>query len=291
MPSSRLVVAQAAHMRRQLGVNEPPFPVAAALDVANLRIADHALDDIPSDAPAYLREQVLLDALDHAFGLLDRQRSLVYLKANMIPSRRRFVTMHEVGHHYLPWQQLHGLHVDSAGNLDDDTKELYEWQANVFASETLFLGSGLTDQARDLPFDLTTAMRLAGRFGASVHATLRRYVETHHQRCFFLVLDRAANVRGKQPRHRVFKRVTSQPFRTRYPRWRGLTSVPAADVRALVGRSAPTTLETTWTIEGDGEMTRVFLQGMDNGHHLLIFGRPNDGQRFPKTPTVRRTRL
>lgn len=290
MPESRLVVAQAGRMLQMLGVSEPPFPVDDALALANLRIADHALDELPSDTPAHLQDQLLLDAMDHAFGLLDRQRSLVYLKANMILSRRQFVTMHEVGHRWLPWQHRHGIHVDGEKNLDHDTKELYEWQANVFASETLFLGSALSDQARDLPFELVSAMRLADRFRASVHATLRRYVETHHQRCFLLVLDRTPHARGRPPRHKVLKQFTSKPFRRTYGRWRK-PSVPATDLLPLTGRSAPTTLDTHWAIEGTGEIIRVVLQGMDNGHHLLVFGRPADGQRFPRKTILQKTRL
>lgn len=273
-----------------LGVSEPPFPVDEALALANLRIAGHGLNELPKDIPAHLQDQVLIDALDHAFGLLDRHRALIYLKANMIQSRRHFVTMHEVGHHWLAWQHRHGIHADGAKNLDPDTKNLYERQANVFASETLFLGSALSDEARDRPFELASAMGLAGRFGTSVHATLRRYVETHHQRCFLLVLDRSAQVRGRPPRHRVLQQFSSLPFRRRYGCWRR-SSVAASDLLPIMGRSAPTTLDSHFAIEGTGEIIRVVLQGMDNGHHLLLFGRPADGQRFPRLTIVRQTRL
>lgn len=290
MPKSNLVVLQAQRLLTDLGVTEPPFPVADAVALANLRFAPHALDELPDDTPDHLQGQLLIDAMDHAFGLLDRHQSLIYLKANMIRSRQHFVTMHEVGHHWLPWQRRHGIHVDGERNLDQDTKDLYEWQANVFASETLFLGTTLSDRASELPFELKSAMQLAGDFGTSLHATLRRYVETHHQRCFLLVLDRTADVRGRPPRHRVRQQITSAPFRRAYPRWR-TPSVAAADVHALIGRSAPTTLSAHWGIEGTGEIIRVVLQGLDNGHHLLLFGRPVDGQSFPRPIKVRQTRL
>jgi IrrE N-terminal-like domain len=287
-----LVNKQADRLLLELGILEPPLPVQRCLALAKLTVADFALGEMPgNNAPEHIHDLVLEHALERTFGLLDRRNSLVYLQANMTHGRQNFVTMHEVGHQWLPWQRTHGTHVDGEKNIDLDTKDLYEWQANVFASEMLFLRDRFSAEAFDLPFDLRTVLTLATRFETSVHAALRRYVESHKQRCMMLVLEREPTVRSGNSSLRVKNAFFSTPFLQMYRRWKAPKWVLSSDMHDFVGRTAPSDLRHELTIDGDGEVIPVTLQGLDNGFDILLFGRPSDGQQLPRRQRIRTIRL
>ena len=57
-----------------------------------------------------------------------------------------------------------------------------------FASETLFQGDKFAEMVQNEPLSIQTAIQTSPFFGASIHATLRRYVEFSPMRCALLVM-------------------------------------------------------------------------------------------------------
>lgn len=80
---------------------------------------------------------------------------------------------------------------DCDRTLDPEITDLFEREANVFASEMLFQGEVFAEQAHDREFGIKAAMALAKQFGGSNYATFRRYVTTNQRACCLVVLEPA----------------------------------------------------------------------------------------------------
>jgi len=281
------VVREARRLLVEMGISGPPTPIDDCVAHADLTIERQIpLGSLPPDEyRALLDYKVFELTMERVFGLYDPATSKIYLKADMTPGRRNFVTLHEVGHGWMPWQRLMAAHPDGIENLTlterQRRKDENEWQANVFATETLFQLDRFEIEAKEMPFELQSAVALATRYGASIHASLRRYVELHEQRAILLVLEALPTIRGSKTHYRVLASHWSPSFHQRYRRWRAPKWISETVVRPLLTRKFVTDLPQELYIEGDMEVIPVDLQGLHNAHNLLLFGRPKDGQRVP----------
>jgi hypothetical protein len=131
--------------------------------------------------------------------MLDRTERTIYVDLSQKTERKNFVKLHEVGHSVLPWQSdIHDVIDDDDESLNSEYHEEFEAEANYFASITLFQHDRFNDELSKLPLGLPSAKQLAIQFGASIHASLRRYVECSKKRCALLVLENIAD-KGKKP--------------------------------------------------------------------------------------------
>ncbi len=132
--------------------------------------------------------EALKSGLSKIRGFLDRREKVIYLDMDQISSRQNFVTLHETGHNVLPWQSKTMEFLDDDETLDHDTQEEFEQEANYFASVTLFQNDRFDNEVKKFELGMPCVMQLSNYFGASVHATFRRYVENSKFRCALLVL-------------------------------------------------------------------------------------------------------
>lgn len=123
-------------------------------------------------------------------GILDRKEKTIYLDLSQAPTRKNFVKLHEAGHHLLPWQKAIFDCVDNDQTLSHDVHEQFEEEANYFASTVLFQHDRFQDQMSKLDLSIGATISLAKTFGASNHATMRKFVETSAKRCALLVLEK-----------------------------------------------------------------------------------------------------
>lgn len=122
--------------------------------------------------------------------MFESRDRLVVIDQVVPKPKRPFVKLHEAGHGYMPHQcRLYSLMHDCQKTLDPDTTDLFEREANVFASEVLFQGDTFTDEAAQFDFGQKVAMRLAKRYGASNYSTYPRYVTTNRDPCCLVVLN------------------------------------------------------------------------------------------------------
>lgn len=171
-----------------------PTPVDQIVEYAELVVRTDI--DLSQIRESYFSKQldVLKRALGKVRGALDRRQKLIYVDASQIKSRRNFVKLHEVGHDVLPWQkEVHDLLDDDDKSLSEDTHDEFEAEANYFASVTLFQHDRFHDELSKFGLGLDSSLQLAKHFGASVHATLRRYVEHSRNRCALIVLENISN--------------------------------------------------------------------------------------------------
>jgi hypothetical protein len=129
-------------------------------------------------------------ALSKVRGVLDRKERTIYLDLSQGKPRIGFVKLHEVGHDVLPWQnKIHDILDDDDDSLNPETQEEFEAEASFFASATLFQHDRFFTELDKLGLGIDSSIQLAKIFGASVHATLRRYVECSKNRCALIVLE------------------------------------------------------------------------------------------------------
>ena len=132
---------------------------------------------------------MLKKALRKINGILDRSEKIIYIDADQVANRKRYIKLHEVGHSVLPWQkELYEIIEDDEINIGESAKDEFEMEANCFASATIFQLNSFFEEMIKFPLEIGSAMHLSKYFGASVHATLRRFVECSNKRCALLVL-------------------------------------------------------------------------------------------------------
>ncbi len=172
-----------------------PTPVDRIVDFSELLVNNQI--DISTVQESYLQRApaALFKALGKVRGLFDRTKKTIYLDLSQLPTRKNFVKLHETGHGVLPWQQkIHEIIEDDDHSLSAHANEEFEMEANYFASVTLFQHGRFKDEMKKLNLGIDAAMHLAKLFGASVHATLRRFVESSTKRCALIVLEKSTGV-------------------------------------------------------------------------------------------------
>jgi hypothetical protein len=170
------------------------FALESNLDLQNI---DHGfIESIREKSKVPLR--VLQSALDKLLGMFNREEKTIYLDPTLLTmgSKKSFVELHEIGHGVLSWQQEYFLYLDNSETIKPEVDEQFEAEANHFASYTLFQGDIFKEESKKLKLGITSAMELAKKFGASVHATLRNYVLHSPNRCVLLVLTPIKGAKG-----------------------------------------------------------------------------------------------
>ena len=196
---SSLTPAQQFHVRRHarsalleagaLGVL--PTPVDHILAAANIeQVEDQGLNESFLSELRYKAGHALKRALSKVLGVFDAKSNLVFVDHLLKPVKKRFVMLHEAGHGFMPWQRaMYDLVEDCDQALDPTAADLFDREANVFASEVLFQNDTFTNMAADEAFEIWTPIRLAKKFDASLYASIRQYVSKSDRCCVVLVLN------------------------------------------------------------------------------------------------------
>lgn len=171
-----------------------PTPIDEIMRVARVReIEEDVLN--PSfvakiAAKAERAGQAIRRALSKVMGLFHASEGLIFIDRTLMQVKQRFVRLHESAHGFLPWQRpMYSLVQDGENALDPDTADLFDREANTFASEVLFQLDTFRDEAEAMSFDILTPVRLAKKFNASNYAAIRQYVSKNHRTCAVVVLN------------------------------------------------------------------------------------------------------
>ena len=147
-----------------------PTPIDDIMAAAKVTIVDdEVLDELflrRFAAKAVAGIATIKSALSKVLGLFEAHDRLVVIDKHVPRPRVPFVKLHEAGHGSMPHQtRLYALMHDCDRTLDPEITDLFEREANVFASEMLFQGEEFAEQAHDREFGIKTAMALAKQFG------------------------------------------------------------------------------------------------------------------------------
>ena len=140
---------------------------------------------------------VIRRALSKVVGLFHASDGLVFIDRTLAVVKQRFVGLHEAAHGFLPWQRpMYAVVADCEKALDPETADLFDREANVFASEVLFQINTFRDMAEENPFSIWTPVRLARTFNASLYASIRQYVAKNYRACAVVILGNSSGGRA-----------------------------------------------------------------------------------------------
>lgn len=256
-----------------------PTPVDDILAAADLAETHHTFLSESSTAamPAHLHG-VLRRVSGKVHALLDRKTREVHINpATDLAGQQAFKRLHETSHDIFPWQHIDEGRLGFADNeftLSPRTTLLFEREANQGAAELLFQRDRFAEIASEYAIGCATIVELSERFGASRHATFRRYVEEHHGAVAGVVL-------GPKPCERdplAFRRreaMCSPAWLERFEDpivWpRVLRREPFGFVeqaRACAALGAPAS---EWTYpDRNNEMTALTVEAMTNSYRTFV---------------------
>ena len=172
-----------------------PTPVDQLMSAAGLQLSTVSAFD-ENSMRRYIREAgqkaagLLKSALDKVMGIFDVHADTVHIDPTLYKDKITFLKLHETGHKELPHQRgLYRWIQDCAKHLDPRTAELFEREANMFASIVLFQDDRFAKRTVDEPFGIKIPMNAGPKFGASLYASFREYVRRHHKTCAVIVLE------------------------------------------------------------------------------------------------------
>lgn len=182
-------------LQKASACNRFPTRIDDLMEAAKLQVVDDAnMDDgmlralLKNAATGFA--QVLKSAWSKVLGLFEANDRIVFIEKDTPSPRVPFIKLHEAGHGSLPHQsKMYALIHDCEKTLDPYTTDLFEREANVFASEVLFQGTVFSQEASNMPFSVKTPIALARKFGASNYSTFRRFVTTSPCSCCVVVLN------------------------------------------------------------------------------------------------------
>lgn len=172
-----------------------PTPVGDLMEAAGLRLAPVSMFDEIAML-RYLRdkgeqvERLLRRAKEKILGILDVHADTVHVDDTVSKEKQTFVKLHETGHNEIQHQKgLFRWIQDCRAHLAPDVAELFEREANTFATIVLFQDDGFARMVADEPFGIKVPMKVSKKFGGSVYAGIREYVRRSDRACAVIVLD------------------------------------------------------------------------------------------------------
>lgn len=176
-----------------------PTPVADVMAIANIQEVDE--DVLNEGFILKMRKKAgsaLKSALSKVIGLFDVKAGLVFIDRTLHKVKQTFVRLHEAGHGFLSWQRdLYSVVEECAQTIDPDIADLFDREANVFATEVLFQLDGFINEAESgHGFDILTPVKLSKKYGASIYSSIRQYVSKNHRTCAVLVLNPPKLIQG-----------------------------------------------------------------------------------------------
>ena len=195
-----------------------PTPVIEIMDAAKVMVEqENILDEEFLRTIRWKAGSSLRTAVSKVIGLFDAKERLVFIDRSVNSAKQNFIKLHETGHAVLPWQQnLYEVIEDSEQELDSDTAELFDQEANVFAAEVLFQNDGFIREAVDQPFNIKVPIDLSQKYGASIYASVRQYVEKNPNDCIVLVLNQPEQIDGDGLRVSLRRTVLSPSFQKKF---------------------------------------------------------------------------
>jgi Zn-dependent peptidase ImmA (M78 family) len=157
--------------------------------------------------------QAATSAVNKVLGLFHASDGLVFISRTVMAVKQRFVGFHEAGHGFLPWQRpIYAVVEDCEKAIDATTAELFDREANNFASEVLFQLDLFHEMAESEAFSIWTPVRLAKKFDASNYAAIRQYVSKSDRICAVVVLNKPELVEGDGFRATLRRPIQSKRF-------------------------------------------------------------------------------
>jgi Zn-dependent peptidase ImmA (M78 family) len=253
-----------------------PTPIDDLIAAAKLTVVeDQVLDD--NFLQRFLKKTKvsvasLKSALSKILGLFETEDRLVLIDKNTPRPKVPFVKLHEAGHGTLPHQKkAYSIIQDCEKTLDPDTTDLFEREANVFASEALFQGELFASEALEYDFGMKVPIKLAKKFGSSNYAAFRRYVVTNPQSCCLVVLEPSIQCADGETISTVRRVVASQSFIVIYdPKTLLLPIKIGHPLRPLIPKGRMSYAREFVLIDRNSEQRKCIGESFNTTHQILV---------------------
>jgi hypothetical protein len=172
-----------------------PTPVSDVMDAAQLKVAPIGAFDLDA-LQHFIKQagdkagQLVRSALDKVRGIFDVHADIVHIDPDLGKVQQTFLSFHEAGHKVIPHQSgLYKFIQDCKKHLRPETADLFEREANTFASIVLFQNDGFAKMTADSEFGISVPLKYAPKFGASAYAGMREYVRRSTKACVVVVFE------------------------------------------------------------------------------------------------------
>jgi hypothetical protein len=180
-------------LRDASAIGRFPTPIDDLLAAAKVTVVDEVLSEGFLETfikKAKASVATIKSALSKVLGLFEANDRFVVIDKDVPRPRVPFIKLHEAGHGTMPHQsKLYRIMHDCEKTLEPDIADLFEREANVFASEVLFQGETFAQEAHAQSFGIKVPMALAKKYGGSNYATFRRYVISNPHACCVVILE------------------------------------------------------------------------------------------------------
>lgn len=254
-----------------------PVPVEDILSAAKVGLAPTNAFD-PAAIVSYLKGKAtrarvrIKSAISKVFGLYDAAEALIHIDNTVVAARQTFVTLHETGHHDIPWhRKLFRIFQDCEKTLAPDVADQFEREANNFARFLLFKGTTFAEHAADCPFEIKTPMKLAKTSGASIYAATREFARTNPRACVVVVLEPMVANGGSAPRAPVRRIEPSPGFLARFGRLNIDVLTPDHALWSVIPVGRRMTRPVPLTISDlNGQRHECLAEAFDTTYNVLI---------------------
>jgi Zn-dependent peptidase ImmA (M78 family) len=268
-----------------------PTPVSDLMAAAKLIVVEDEFLDANYLSRAMRKAKAgiatLKSALSKVWGLFDSRERIVVIDRVVPNPKRPFVKLHEAGHGYMPHQsKLYLLMHDCERTLDPDTTDLFEREANVFASEVMFQGDTFAKEARESEFSQRAAIRLAKKYGASNYSTFRKYVTTRHEACCLVVLNPPFRDECDQVSAEVRRVIASKSFALEFEPSALLSNIapmhPLASAVPVPFSRRMVNPHDVWLLDRNGVARLVTIESFNTTHQILVLMRDKGIAKEPR---------
>ena len=195
-----------------------PTPVSEIMDAGKIVLAsENVLNEGFLRSVRRKAGAALKSAISKVLGLFDAQNRVVFIDRAVAAVKQTFLKLHETAHAILPWQRrLYAVVEDGERELDPDVADLFDREANVFATEVLFQLDGFAKEAADSGFGIEVPLKLGRKYGSSAYAAIRQYVSKSDRDCTVIVLDPPLFTPGHGFQASLRRTVESPTFRKKF---------------------------------------------------------------------------
>jgi len=157
--------------------------------------------------------------------------------------------------------------------IDATTAELFDREANVFASEVLFQLDTFQEMAEAEAFEVWTPVRLAKKFNASNYSAIRQYVSKSDRICAVVVLNKPVLEEGFGFRATLRRPIQSKLFTETFGQyaWKDAYS-PSDDLGAFIpiGKQRSSGKRNLALIDLNGVRHECIGESFFTGHQVFV---------------------
>lgn len=215
----RKVRAEAERALLEAGaIGQYPTPVSDIMVAANVEeVHEDVLNEPFIAKMRHKANGSLKQALKKVMGLFDAISRLIFIDRSLLTVKQTFIRLHETGHGFMKWQRdLYAVVEECEHSISPDIADLFDREANVFASEVLFQLDGFSNDAEKSEFGIMTPVRLSNKYGASIYASIRRYTSMNRRTCAVIVLNKPELIAGDGFRASVRRFIPSKSFNEQF---------------------------------------------------------------------------